>query len=129
MLTDEAEEVARMALEAGRPCLELCIRHLQKTLREAAASQLLLAGALPVDAEGADAGGEKGGGGGASVSNRREKMLASKQGLEEQLPCPRYSGAVFTGVGSLLCFNCTLVGGPAADEDPAGGAEGGRGSG
>jgi hypothetical protein len=42
MLTREAEEVARLAMEAQQPCLEMCIRHLERALREAAGAGLPL---------------------------------------------------------------------------------------
>lgn len=102
------------------PCLEKCIRQLERTLAEAAAAGVLLTrgggGSGGPGAEGHTGGtrlqfafegsGEKAGGEEEGVVGGR----APQQGGGHQLPCPRYGGAVFSGPNVLVLFNCTLRG-------------------
>lgn len=128
------------------PCLEKCIRQLERTLAEAAAAGVLLtrgggsggpgaegeAGGtrLQFAFEGSGVKGEKQGGEEEGAGGR-----TLQQGGGHQLPCPRYGGAVFSGPNVLVLFNCTLRGargrgaGRGEGEEGGAAAEGGEGAG
>lgn len=158
LLYREMEEVARTAMEAQRPCLQICLRHFDKTIREAMAAGYLfnphltssaeggaldksvskeeegplikgtemistptaaaIAAVTAVTSTGANAPSEALASGGTTAAsvNRFKKSC--------QLPCPRYCGAVFCGMGRLVCLNARIsVGDPAEREKEEGGAK------
>jgi hypothetical protein len=129
LLRREVEDVARLALESQRPCLELCVKHLAKTLTEAINSGYLKPQGEPTAAEDADglqfsleappqqtsqadtpAEPPKASRTGATPSeNVPSATQPPRTQLVKELPCPRYSGAVFANSGRLVCVNASVV--------------------
>lgn len=146
LLYREVEEVARSALEAQRPCLQICLRHLDKTIREAMAAGYLFnpnltqgpGGAVDRSVSRDEEGKGTGKGGGvtstpvAATTTAGTTTAGTNAGASVeattpagggattasgsvsrfkkscQLPCPRYCGAVFCGMGKLVCLNARI---------------------